>query len=862
MKGYNPAEIEKRWQKIWEESKIFKVKTDPSKPKFYVLEMFPYPSGRIHMGHVRNYTLGDIIARIKRMKGFNVLHPMGWDAFGLPAENAALKHGIHPAKWTYSNIDYMRAQLKKLGFSYDWDREFATCDPNYYKFEQRFFIEMYEKGLAYRKKSLVNWCESCQTVLANEQVEDGKCWRCGEEVTSREMEGWFLRITAYAEELLEDLKRLEGHWPEKVILMQRNWIGRSEGAEIYFDLPDLGKSLTVFTTRPDTLYGATYVALSPEHPVAEELAQRKGLLDRLREFREKVRKERRRIEEGTAEKEGLFLESFARHPLTSELLPIYVANFVLMEYGTGAIMCVPAHDQRDFEFARKYGLPIKVVIQPRDRELRPEDMAEAYEGPGIMVDSYEFSGLENELGKKRIIEKLEALSLGKKRVTYRLRDWGVSRQRYWGCPIPMIYCERCGIVPEKLENLPVLLPLEAQIDPRGRSPLPQLKEFVETTCPKCGGRARRETDTFDTFVESSWYFARFTCPDYPEPFNPEDIAYWLPVDQYIGGIEHAILHLLYARFFTKVLRDLGYLKLDEPFTNLLTQGMVIKETYRCPKHGWIYPEEVSSQGTCLREGCGEKVIIGKSEKMSKSKCNVVDPDTMIERYGADTVRLFIAFAAPPDKDLEWSDHGIEGAYRFLRRLYHLVEEYAEALSKVDYREEDFKELTDRALKLRQKLHQMVFKVHQDFAERYHFNTGIAAVMEFLNYLQDSLRELDLQQEIHLKLLKEVFEKVLLCLSPVCPHICEELWRRLGKEEFISLAPFPSWDPELLKEETITLVIQVNGKVRDQVEVSRDITKEEALELAKDLPKVKKYLEGKTIRKVVFVPEKLINLVVS
>jgi len=862
MKGYNPAEIEKRWQKIWEESKIFKVKTDPSKPKFYVLEMFPYPSGRIHMGHVRNYTLGDIIARIKRMKGFNVLHPMGWDAFGLPAENAALKHGIHPAKWTYSNIDYMRAQLKKLGFSYDWDREFATCDPNYYKFEQRFFIEMYEKGLAYRKKSLVNWCESCQTVLANEQVEDGKCWRCGEEVTSREMEGWFLRITAYAEELLEDLKRLEGHWPEKVILMQRNWIGRSEGAEIYFELPDLGKSLIVFTTRPDTLYGATYVALSPEHPVAEELAQKKGLLDRLREFREKVRKERRRIEEGTAEKEGLFLESFARHPLTSELLPIYVANFVLMEYGTGAIMCVPAHDQRDFEFARKYGLPIKVVIQPRDRELRPEDMAEAYEGPGIMVDSYEFSGLENELGKKRIIEKLEALSLGKKRVTYRLRDWGVSRQRYWGCPIPMIYCERCGIVPEKLENLPVLLPLEAQIDPRGRSPLPQLKEFVETTCPKCGGRARRETDTFDTFVESSWYFARFTCPDYPEPFNPEDIAYWLPVDQYIGGIEHAILHLLYARFFTKVLRDLGYLKLDEPFTNLLTQGMVIKETYRCPKHGWIYPEEVSSQGTCLREGCGEKVIIGKSEKMSKSKCNVVDPDTMIERYGADTVRLFIAFAAPPDKDLEWSDHGIEGAYRFLRRLYHLVEEYAEALSKVDYREEDFKELTDRALKLRQKLHQMVFKVHQDFAERYHFNTGIAAVMEFLNYLQDSLRELDLQQEIHLKLLKEVFEKVLLCLSPVCPHICEELWRRLGKEEFISLAPFPSWDPELLKEETITLVIQVNGKVRDQVEVSRDITKEEALELAKDLPKVKKYLEGKTIRKVVFVPEKLINLVVS
>lgn len=862
MKGYDFSAIEEKWQKIWEERKVFKVKTDPSKPKYYVLEMFPYPSGRIHMGHVRNYTLGDIIARVKRMKGYNVLHPMGWDAFGLPAENAALKHGIHPAKWTYSNIDYMRTQLKKLGFSYDWDREFATCDPDYYKFEQKFFIEMLEKGLAYRKKTLVNWCESCQTVLANEQVEDGKCWRCGEEVTSREMEGWFLKITDYAEELLSDLEKLKGHWPEKVLIMQKNWIGKSEGAEIDFYIPDIDKNLTVFTTRPDTLFGVTFLALSPEHPLAYEIAEKKGFLEKLLEFREKVRKERKKIEEGEAEKEGFFLETYAIHPFTKEEIPLYTANFVLMEYGTGAIMCVPAHDQRDFEFAKKFGLPIRVVIKPKDRELNPDEMDEAYEAPGVMINSGEFTGLDSDEGKKKIIEKLEALNLGKRKITYRLRDWGVSRQRYWGCPIPVIYCDKCGIVPEKVENLPVKLPLDAQIDPKGRSPLPELKEFAETTCPKCGGKARRETDTFDTFVESSWYFARFACPDYPEAFNPEDVEYWLPVDQYIGGIEHAILHLLYARFFTKVLRDLGYLKLDEPFTNLLTQGMVIKETYRCPRHSWIYPEEVSSEGTCLKDNCGEKVIIGKPEKMSKSKCNVVDPDTMIKKYGADTVRLFIAFASPPEKDLEWSDHGIEGAYRFLKRVYNLFEEHEEILKKVTYKEEELKNLSGQALKLRRKLHQMVKKVHQDFEERFHFNTGIAAIMEFMNYLQDSLKELDLKEELNKKLLREVFEKLLLCLSPVCPHICEELWERLGKETLISEAAFPTWEEDLLKEETFTLVVQINGKVRDQVEAPSGITKEEALSLVKELPKIQKYLEGKNIRNVIFVPEKLINIVVS
>jgi leucyl-tRNA synthetase len=862
MKFYDFSAIEKKWQKLWEEKGVFKVKTEPARPKYYVLEMFPYPSGRIHMGHVRNYTLGDIVARVKRMKGYNVLHPMGWDAFGLPAENAALKQGIHPAKWTYSNIDYMREQLKKLGFSYDWEREFATCDPEYYKFEQRFFIEMFTRGLAYRKKTSVNWCESCQTVLANEQVEEGKCWRCGEEVVSREMEGWFLKITDYAEELLEDLKKLEGHWPEKVLLMQKNWIGKSEGAEIDFYIPELSERIKVFTTRPDTLFGATFLALSPEHPLARRLSEKKGLSRELERLAEKVRRERKRIEEGVAEKEGLFLESFAQNPLKDEQIPIFAANFVLMEYGTGAIMCVPAHDQRDFEFAKKYGLPIRVVIQPEGKTLRAEELEAAYEEPGIMVNSGEFSGLPSVEGKRRITEKLEALGLGKKRITYRLRDWGVSRQRYWGCPIPMLYCERCGIVPERFENLPVRLPLDAQIDSQGRSPLPQLKDFVSATCPTCGGPARRETDTFDTFVESSWYFARFTCPDYPEPLNSADVDYWLPVDQYIGGIEHAILHLLYARFFTKVLRDLGYLKLDEPFKNLLTQGMVIKETYKCPRHGWIYPEEVSPEGRCLREDCGERVLVGKSEKMSKSKCNVVDPEAMIKRYGADTVRLFIAFAAPPDRDLEWSDHGIEGAFRFLKRVYSLVEEFAERLRGVDYSDADFSKLEGQPLSLRRKLHQMVKKVHQDFEERLHFNTGIAAIMEFLNFLQDSLRDLDLSVEVNLKLLKEVFEKLLLVLSPVCPHLCEELWERLGKSGFIAEAGFPTWDEALLREETFILIVQVNGKVREQVLVPAGIAKEEALERVKGLPKVQKYLEGKTIRNVIFVPEKLINLVVS
>ncbi len=860
MAEYRPEEIETKWQRVWEERQIFRAVDDPGRPKYYVLEMFPYPSGRIHMGHVRNYTIGDVLARYKKMRGFNVLHPMGWDAFGLPAENAALRHGVHPADWTYDNIDYMRRQLRRLGFSYDWTREFATCDHEYYRHEQLFFIQMLERGLAYRKKTLVNWCPSCHTVLANEQVEDGTCWRCGTEVTQREMEGWFFRITAYAEELLEGLKRLQGKWPEKVLTMQRNWIGRSEGAEIEFPLEGLSEKITVFTTRPDTLYGVTFISLSPEHPLAEKLAEDSGLRAEFEAFRQRCRRQRREIEEGVAEKEGLFLRAYAIHPLTGERVPIFAANFVLMEYGTGAVMAVPAHDQRDFEFAKKYGLPIKVVIRPPEGDLDPETMEAAYEDPGVMVNSGPFSGLPSEEGKQKIVEHLENLGVGRRRITYRLRDWGVSRQRYWGCPIPVVYCERCGVVPEKPENLPVKLPLNAQLDEAGRSPLPQLESFVKTRCPRCGGPARRETDTFDTFVESSWYFLRFACPDAREPLDRERVHYWLPVDQYIGGIEHAILHLLYARFFTRVLRDLGYVQLDEPFERLLTQGMVIKEPYRCPRHGWIYPEEVSPEGTCLKEGCGEKVIVGRPEKMSKSKCNVVDPDEMIRRYGADTVRLFMLFAAPPEKDLEWSDRGIEGAHRFLKRVYQLIMNRADKLREVSPYTGDGKDLSPELRALRRKTHQTIRRVTRDLEERLHFNTAIAAVMELVNFIEDTLKEVPEETPGFRSVLKESLRAVVLLLSPMTPHICEELWSALGEERLVSEASWPEWDEEVAREEEITIVVQVNGRVRDNLRLPADADEETVKRAALSSERVRRHLEGKTLRKVVFVPGRLINFV--
>ena len=873
---YKPEKIEIKWQKDWERENIFRVTEAQDRPKYYLLEMFPYPSGRIHMGHVRNYSIGDVIARYKRMQGYSVLHPMGWDAFGLPAENAAIDHGVHPAKWTYENIAYMRKQLKRLGFSYDWDREFSTCDPGYYKWEQLFFLEMYEKGLVYRKKAEVNWCPDCGTVLANEQVEGGCCWRCGTEVEIREKDLWFFKITAYAEELLAHCDKLYG-WPEKVLAMQRNWIGKSYGTEISFPIKGRPETINVFTTRPDTLYGATFMSLAPEHPLVSKLAKGK----KVRKFIERMKKQSRilRIAKD-AEKEGIFTGSYCLHPLTGGLLPIYVANFILIEYGTGAVMAVPAHDQRDFEFSKRYNLPIEVVIQPPNEKLNPQYMECAYEGEGILVNSERFNGLSSQVAKEAITSHLKEKGLAKEAITYRLRDWGISRQRYWGAPIPIIYCPNCGTVPVPKEKLPVILPLEVNVKEKGGSPLEDYKGFYKTSCPICGREACRETDTMDTFVESSWYFARYATPQEKNaPFNKEKLDYWLPVDQYIGGIEHAILHLLYARFFTKVLRDLGYLNIDEPFTRLLTQGMVCKETYSCPAHGYLFLEEVIERDknrTCSH--CGRQVMVGRIEKMSKSKKNIVDPERLIEQYGADTVRLFCLFAAPPERDLEWSERGIEGANRFLKRVWRL---YKDTLPYIkDVRPYSEGSLNEDIQALRRKVHQTIKKVTIDIEERFHFNTAISALMELLNTMS-SLWDRYRGQNSRVKsqgsgkkdkhknkgdyvffaVMREAMEALTILLSPIVPHIAEELWHNLGKKGWIIDTPWPEWDEDIAKEKKVLVVIQINGKVRSRMEVLEDVSEEEVKRQALEDPRIKSFLSGKQIKKAVWVPKKLINMVV-
>ncbi|MBI2088312.1 MAG: leucine--tRNA ligase [Deltaproteobacteria bacterium] len=821
---YDPKKIESRWQRTWEEEKSFQVAEDPSRPKYYLLEMFPYPSGQIHMGHVRNYSIGDVIARYKRMRGYNVLHPMGWDAFGLPAENAAIERGVHPAKWTLENIAYMRDQLKKMGFSYDWRREFATCDEGYYRWEQLFFIEMLRRGLAYKKLSTVNWCERCQTVLANEQVEGGRCWRCEEEVGMRELEQWFFRITAYAEELLHDLDRLTG-WPEKVLIMQRNWIGKSVGAEIFFPFVGRAGGLTVFTTRQDTVYGATFVSLAVEHPLAVELAWGTAQEKVVRDFVDRIKKinqARRATEE--VEKEGVFTGSYCVNPFTREKIPIYLANFVLMEYGTGAVMAVPAHDQRDFEFARKYRLPIRVVIQPPGQTVKSDHMTEAYVDEGTMAESGPFSGLPSAAGKEKIAAYLEEKGWGKKDIRYRLRDWGISRQRYWGAPIPILYCGPCGMVPVPESDLPVVLPTDVEFTGEGGSPLARLPEFYLTQCPNCGGPARRETDTMDTFVESSWYFARYACPDEDrQPLDKSRVAYWLPVDQYIGGIEHAVLHLLYARFFTKVLRDLGWLEVSEPFTNLLTQGMVIKD----------------------------------GAKMSKSKGNVVDPDFLIERYGADTARLFTLFAAPPEKDLDWSDQGVEGAHRFIGRLWRFVAQHHEALLRVPS-DLDPKALPADLSGLRRQVHRTIKKVTDDIEERFHFNTAIAAVMELFNAVSLAARV----ENPPVALIRGGLETIVMLLYPFVPHLASELWERLGNRDGLDAIPWPKYSPEALQEQELLIVVQVDGRVRGKIVVPADagagLIEAEALAH----PKIRSFLHGKSVQRVIQVPRRLVNIVVE
>jgi leucyl-tRNA synthetase len=860
---YQAKAIEEKWQKIWAENRAFRATEDPAKPKYYVLEMFPYPSGRIHMGHVRNYSIGDVVARYKRMRGFNVLHPMGWDAFGLPAENAAIERGVHPEAWTQENILYMKTQLKRMGLSYDWEREIATCQPEYYRWNQWIFLQFFKKGLAYKKNSFVNWCPSCETVLANEQVIDGACWRCDSAVVQKELEQWFFRITDYAEELLGDLNKLSG-WPDKVLTMQRNWIGKSIGAEIDFPLIGHDGVLRIFTTRPDTIFGATFVSLAVEHPLAETLAHGTAEAEAVKKFIDRyknISQAKRGAEEG--EKEGVFTGAYCRNPFTNENIPIYLANFVLMEYGTGAVMAVPAHDQRDFEFAKKYNLPIRIVIQPNDRKLTVAEMAEAYVDDGVMLDSGSFSGTANVAGKEKIATFAEAKGFGKKAIRFRLRDWGVSRQRYWGTPIPIVYCETCGTVPVPEDQLPVELPKDVPFTGKGGSPLSDSKTFSQVACPKCHGNARRETDTMDTFVDSSWYFLRYTSANFTKaPVDVEKGRYWMAVDQYIGGVEHAVLHLLYARFFTKALRDLGMASVDEPFTNLLTQGMVSKETYKCPEHGWLYPNDLSGseKDGWLCAQCQRVVIKGRVEKMSKTKRNIIDPEDLIGAYGADTARLFTLFAAPPEKDLEWSDQGVLGAFRFLSKLWRLVFQQRELWAKPSSNGAPA-ELISTQRDLKRMIHRTIKKVSEDIDGRFHFNTAIAAIMELSNALSAATQD-DANLKESAPIIKEGLETMVVLLAPFVPHVASELWEQLGHRQSLDLVPWPSYSEDALAEEQLLIVVQVNGKVRGKITVPADMTQERIETEALADPKVIGFFDGKKVQRVVYVPRRLVNIVVE
>lgn len=819
---YDFQKIEEKWQKDWEQKHIYK--TDETEgDKYYTLEMFPYPSGKLHMGHVRNYSIGDVIARFKAMNGKKVLHPMGWDAFGLPAENAAIKNNTHPNKWTRDNINSMREQLKALGISYDWDREVASCHPGYYKWTQWLFLLMYNNGLAYKKKSFVNWCPSCSTVLANEQVVGGECERCGSVVTKKELEQWSFKITDYAQRLLDDLEELDG-WPEKVKIMQRNWIGRSEGASIDFEVGGREEPMRVFTTRPDTLFGTTFMALAPEHPMCKELVEGTEYQDRFDAFLEKI-KRMSEIERTSTdlEKEGIFLGKYAINPVNGKKLPVYAANYILMDYGTGAIMGVPAHDQRDYDFAKKYDIDIIQVIELENQEENVKDRA--FDGRGVMINSGKYNGMDNIEGMKRIIEELEEKGQGNGEVTYRLRDWLISRQRYWGAPIPIVYCSKCGEVPVPEEDLPVILPLDVELTGKGESALVRNEEFVNTTCPICGGKAKRETDTMDTFVCSSWYFLRFADPrNDSEVFNKAVADYWMPVDQYIGGVEHAILHLMYARFFTKVLYDLNLCSHKEPFQNLLTQGMVLKD----------------------------------GAKMSKSKGNVVSPEDIINKYGADTARLFILFAAPPERDLEWSDKGVEGCYRFLNRMWRLVDECRDIINKVKTDTlEGLGKLTSKDRDMLYRINYTIKKVTDDIEGRFNFNTAVSALMEMVNALYQYKDE----EHVNPVILKEGIQKLIVLMAPFAPHITEELWEIIGDGISVHKQKWPEYNEDALVKDNVTIVIQINGKVRSRINVPVQLDKDEVIKRAMADEKVQSYMNGKETVKTVVVPGKLINIVV-
>lgn len=821
IEKYDFAEIEKKWQKKWKDADIFKTTEDESKEKYYVLEMFPYPSGKLHMGHVRNYSIGDVIARFKTMKGFNVLHPMGWDSFGLPAENAAIKHGAAPSEWTWNNINEMRDQLAELGLSYDWDREVATCHPDYYKWMQWIFIQFYNKGLAYKKENPVNWCPSCQTVLANEQVVDGKCERCGAEVGKKELSQWYFKITDYAERLLSNLEKLPG-WPDKVKTMQKNWIGKSIGAEVTFEIEGFDKGLDIFTTRPDTLYGVTYMVLAPEHPYVKELTAGTQYESAVAAYLDKVQHmtdiERTST---TNEKTGEFIGRYAINPVNGKKVPIYISDYVLMDYGTGAIMAVPAHDQRDFEFAKKFGLDIIPVVDTDDPEIDVYNLKEAFAAEGNMINSEMFTGMNNKEAIVKIIDYLEEKGIGKKSINYRLRDWLISRQRYWGTPIPMIYCDSCGWVPEKEENLPVLLPTDVEFTGKGESPLTTSKTFAQAVCPKCGKPARREMDTMDTFLDSSWYFLRYCdAKNDKEAFNLDKVKYWMSVDQYIGGVEHAILHLMYARFFQMALYDLGLVNTEEPFINLLTQGMVIKD----------------------------------GKKMSKSIGNVVSPAEIIEKYGADTARLFILFAAPPERELDWSDKGVEGSYRFLNRVHRLVFEFADPCKNAPA---EYKLENKADKELAYAMNYTIKKVSDDVGGRFNFNTAISSVMELVNEMYKYK-----EGTINQGLFKAAIENLVLVLSPFTPHICEEMWEHLGHDTFIYSEAWPVCDESALVRDTIEIVVQINGKVKEKMDIPAGLGKDELEKLAMENEKVQKLTSGKNVVKVIAVPGKLVNIVVK
>jgi leucyl-tRNA synthetase len=844
---YKPQTIEKKWQERWRATRAFEVTENDPRPKFYCLEMFAYPSGHAHVGHVRNYMIGDVVARMKRMRGYNVLHPFGWDAFGLPAENAAIKSGTHPETWTLENIAHMKGQLQRIGISYGWEREIATCLPEYYKWNQWLFLKMLEHDLAFRKRSTVNWCPSCNTVLANEQVVDGGCWRCGTTVTTRELEQWFFRITRYSEELLAAADRLPD-WPEKVLTMQRNWIGKSVGARVKFPLADAsgskpdagGGAIEVFTTRIDTIFGANFILLAPEHPLVQawkEEPQRSGRGAGSAAFRETLQRfqaqDKSARMKGELEKEGFDTGRFAMNPFSGKPVPVWVANFVLFEYGTGAVMGVPGHDQRDFEFARKYLLPVTIVVQPDGGTLSAESMTEAYEGPGTLVNSGEFSGLPSDEAIKKMTQAAAMRGIGEGSVQYRLKDWGISRQRYWGTPIPVVYCDKCGMVPVPADDLPVLLPMTAEFTGRGDSPLAHIPEFVNTTCPDCGGPARRETDTMDTFVDSSWYFFRFCDPKNVDlPFDPDKVGYWGPVDFYSGGVEHAILHLIYSRFFTRVFRDIGMTVLDEPFTRLLTQGMVLKD----------------------------------GEVMSKSKGNVVDPDDMIQAFGADALRLYIMFVAPPEKEIEWTDAGLEGSFRFLARVWRLVDLLAETIGGDGIPDPSSFDLDAAERSLRRKTHDTIRRVTNDMDPRVHLNTAVSGLMELVNELygfcnqrgcwQAGRESADnaavgvIERPATLSVLKEAIEALVLMLSPFTPHMAEELWEMLGHPGGVVAAGWPKYQEAVAKADELVVPVQVNGKLRGRLTVPADTADERLRELAPADPQVAKHLEGRTIRKIV------------